>query len=165
MAEKYSDDVQFVFKPHPLLHCKLDTLWGKERTNAYYSKWNSMPNTSVELGDYVDLFLSSDAMIHDCGSFITEYLYVNKPVMRTVNDIPFNQMYNDFVINCLDNYYLAKSPNDVEQFIINVMNGVDTLKEKRTMFLNEVLMPDGMPSQNIIDDILDSIENQILYRN
>lgn len=165
MAEKYSDDVQFVFKPHPLLQYKLETLWGRERTNAYYSKWNSMLNTSVELGDYVDLFLSSDAMIHDSGSFITEYLYVNKPVMRTVNDIPFSQMYNDFVIKCLDNYYLAKNKNDVEQFIIDVMNGVDELKEKRTKFLNDTLVPNGLPSQNIIDDILDSIDNQILYRN
>ena len=165
MAEKYCDEVQFVFKPHPLLQCKLETMWGKARTNAYYSKWNSMCNTSVELGDYVDLFISSDAMIHDSGSFITEYLYVNKPVMRTINEIPFSQMYNDFVIKCLDNYYLAKNKKDVEQFIINVINGVDALKDKRTKFLNEFLVPDGLPSQNIIDDILDSIDNQILYRN
>lgn len=165
MAEKYSNDVQFVFKPHPLLQCKLETLWGKEKTKAYYSKWNSMRNTSVELGDYVDLFLYSDAMIHDSGSFITEYLYVNKPVMRTINDIPFSQMYNDFVVKCLKNYYLAKSPNEVEQFIIDVMNGVDTLKEKRTRFINDFLVPNGLPSHNILNDILDSIDNQILYRN
>jgi len=47
----------------------------------------------------------------------------------------------------------------------NVINGVDPLKEQRTKFVNNVLMPKGSPSQNIIDDILDSIDNQILYRN
>lgn len=165
MAEKYSNTVQFVFKPHPLLHNKLETLWGKKETDAYYSKWESMSNTSVELGDYVDLFLTSDAMIHDSGSFITEYLYVNKPVMRTINEIPFNQLYNDFIIKCLDNYYLAKSKSDVEQFINDVIIGIDPLKDKRTSFLENVLLPNGMPSKNIVKDILDSIDNQILYRN
>ena len=51
------------------------------------------------------------------------------------------------------------------RFIQNVINDVDPLKEQRTNFLNEVLMPKGSPSQNIINDILDSIDNQILYRN
>ena len=46
-----------------------------------------------------------------------------------------------------------------------MISGVDPLKVQRTTFLNEVLMPKDSPSQNIIDDILDSIDNQILYRN
>ena len=116
-------------------------------------------------GDYIDLFISSDAMIHDSGSFLIEYLYVNKPVMRTLNDIPLENMYNPFAIKCLDQYYKAYNEQDVEQFIQNVIDGVDPLKEQRTKFVNEVLMPKGSPSQNIIDDILDSIDNQILYRN
>ena len=44
-------------------------------------------------------------------------------------------------------------------FIQNVINGVDSLKEQRTKFINEMLMPKGSPSQNIVDDILDSIDN------
>ncbi len=164
MAEKYSDRVQFVFKPHPLLRGKLETRWGKTETDAYYSKWASMSNTSVELGDYVDLFLSSDAMIHDSGSFITEYLYVNKPVMRTINDIPLDRMYNSFTVKCLENYYFAKSQQDIESFLNNVITGTDPMKEKRTKFLNEVLMPKEKPSESIVRDILDSIDNQVLYR-
>ena len=64
----------------------------------------------------------------------------------------------------LDNYYKASNIEDIEQFIQNVINDVDPLKEQRTNFVNEVLMPKGSPSQNIINDILDSIDNQILYR-
>ena len=104
-------------------------------------------------------------MIHDSGSFIAEYLYTNKPVMRTLNNVPLEKMYNPFAIKCLDQYYKAYNEQDIEQFIQNVINGVDPLKEQRTKFVNEVLMPNGSPSQNIIDDILDSIDNQILYRN
>lgn len=165
MAEKYSDKIQIVFKPHPLLRNKLNEIWGVEKTTLYYSKWEEMPNTALKEGDYEDLFLTSDAMIHDSGSFLIEYLYTNKPVMRTLNDIPLEKMYNPFALECLNHYYFANNDNDIEIFIQNVINGVDSLKEQRTKFVNEVLMPKGSPSQNIIDDILDSIDNQILYRN
>ncbi len=165
LANRYRNKVQFVFKPHPLLRNKLNELWGKSKTDIYYSKWDKMDNTSLNEGEYIDLFLTSDAMIHDSGSFIAEYLYTNKPVMRTINDIPLEKMYNPFALKCLDQYYKAYNEKDIEQFIQNVINGVDPLKEQRTKFVNEVLMPKGSPSQNIIDDILDSIDNQILYRN
>ena len=165
MAQKYKDVVQIAFKPHPLLKTKLYNVWGKDRTDNYYQMWEEMPNTFLCEGDYVDLFLSSDAMIHDSGSFITEYLYVNKPVMRTINDIPLDSMYNSFTLKCLDQYYLARNEQEIEHFIQNVINDEDPLKEKRSNFVNEVLMPKKSPSQSIIDDILDSIDNQILYRN
>lgn len=165
MAEKYKDDVILIFKPHPLLKGKLYKVWGERRTLDYYEKWNMGTNTAINEGEYVNLFLSSDAMIHDSGSFVVEYLYVNKPVMRTINDIPLEKQFNEFALSCLDNYYKAYNEHDIEQFIQNVIKGVDSLKEQRTKFVNEKLMPKGSPSQNIIDDILDSIHNQILYRN
>ena len=165
LAQKYKNEVQFVFRPHPLLRNRLDLLWGKEKTDAYYDLWENMSNTSIKGGDYTDMFMTSDAMIHDSGSFLIEYLYVNKPVMRTLNDIPLESMYNQFALKCLDHYYKAYNEQDIEQFIQNLINGVDPLKEQRTKFVNEVLIPKGSPSQNIIDDILDSIDNQILYRN
>ena len=165
MAKKYIDDVVLVFKPHPLLRNKLNEKWGVERTDAYYSQWTQMQNTALNEGDYIDLFIESDAMIHDSASFIAEYLYLNKPVMRTLNGEKMEEMYNEFGIQCIKQHYWAKSFEDIESFIKNVINGVDPLKEQRTKFINEVLMPKGSPSQNIINDILDSIDNQILYRN
>lgn len=165
LAKKYSDSVFFVFKPHPLLRNKLNIKWGSEKTDAYYNLWKSMDNTSLNEGSYEQLFIESDGMIHDSASFIVEYLYLNKPVMRTLNGEDLKVLYNDFGLQCIDNHYKAKSIKDIEMFIQNVINGVDPLKEQRTNFVNKVLMPKGSPSQNIIDDILDSIDNQILFRN
>jgi len=164
MAQKYSDKVQFVFKPHPLLRPKLNGLWGKEKTEAYFEKWVEMSNTSYSEGNYVDLFLTSNAMIHDSGSFIAEYLYLNKPVMRTMNDCPIEVMYNPFAQKCIDNYYKAYSQEDIEAFIQQVINGDDPMKEKRWAFVKKDLLSQGSPSENILNDILDSIDNQILYR-
>ena len=164
LARKYQDKVQFAFKPHPVLRNKLNEIWGQKKTDRYYEEWPSRPDGGVVEGDDVDLFLSSDAMIHDSGSFIAEYLYLNKPVLRTLNGIDLNTLHNKFGLSCLDYHYMARNADDIESFIQDVISGGDSMKEKRTKFISEVLMPKGSPSQNIVNDILDSIDNQILYR-
>lgn len=165
MARKYEEKVQFIFKPHPLLRPKLENYWGKEKTDIYFSSWEQMPNTMYSEGNYVDMFYTSDAMIHDSGSFIAEYLYLNKPVMRTMNDYPVEEMYNGFTQRCIENHYMAYSEDDIEAFIVSVINGNDPMKPKRTEFIKHELIPNGFPSDNILHDILESIDNQILYRN
>lgn len=159
VAEKYKDKIQIAFKPHPLLRVKLNSYWGKEETDKYYEKWDALPNCMFVDSDYVDLFLSSDAMIHDCGSFITEYLYTLSPVMRTDNDIEPSTEFNDFALECLSLHYHAKSEEEVEQFIINVINGEDKLKKKRMDFYNTKLMPPHkqLASENILENILENI--------
>lgn len=165
MVEKYKDKVQWVFKPHPLLRNKLDLLWGKEKTDNYYAFWETNENTSFVNGDYVDLFLTSDAMIHDCGSFVFEYLLVNKPVLRPLNNIPLNQLYNQFALDCLDNYYFAKSESEIEQFIKMVISGDDAKKEQRTDFLKNKVIGGRKttPSQMIVEDILTSIKERKVF--
>lgn len=161
LAEKYKDRVQWVFKPHPLLRNKLNLLWGKDKTEEYYSKWEDMENTTFVDGDYVDLFLTSDAMIHDSGSFVLEYLYVNKPVLRPLNSIPLEELYNQFGLDCLKNYYFARTEDEIEQFINSVINGVDPKKKQRTIFFRENLFVNKelTPSQKIVEDIWMSIKN------
>lgn len=161
IAHKYEKEIRFVFKPHPLLKARLYDKWGKIRTDEYYSLWANMPNTSINDGDYEDLFLQSDAMIHDSGSFAVEYLYVNKPVMRTVYDVGINEQFNSFGIMCLNQHYLGYNEADIELFIQNVIKGIDPLKQQRTEFISDVLLPKGgLPSENIISDIIDSIATQ-----
>lgn len=160
MAAKYKEKVQWVFKPHPHLYNKLLLLWGRDKTEEYYRQWKDMDNTSFVDSGYIDLFLTSDAMIHDSGSFVVEYLYVNKPVLRPTNGIPFHSLYNEYGLECLDNYYLAESENDIEQFIQMIIAEEDPLKEKRSAFIQAKLLPKGSktPSQIILDDILSHIQ-------
>lgn len=162
MAQKYTDRVQFVFKPHPLLYEKLKKIWGEEKTKNYYNQWKTMPNTSFHDGEYIDLFLTSDAMIHDSGSFLLEYLYVNKPVMRTMTGEDMSKVFNKLALDSLNVYYQGFNEQEIEQFIQNVIDGVDPMKEAREKFYQERLLPPNgkLPSENIIDDIIDSIKNQ-----
>lgn len=157
MAEKYKEKVQFAFKPHPLLKNRLYAKWGKEKTDAYYQRWNSMPNTMISDSDYHDLFITSDALIHDCGSFTIEYLYLDKPVMRLMNGLDPKSMFGDFGMACISQHYLAYKREDIENFIVNVINNKDSKHEERRDFIKSNLYSEILPSKLIINDILKSI--------
>lgn len=161
LAEEYRDVIQFAFKPHPLLLPALyeHPDWGKEKTDAYYEKWANGKNTVFVNGDYIDLFKSSDAMIHDCGSFIIEYLYVNKPVMflGTYDRESQSNVVGKKAYAC---HYEGKTEGDIKHFIEDVViGGQDSMSEKRMHFYHEQMLPfNGL---SVADNILSDIKKQI----
>ncbi len=158
IAKKYSDKVQFAFKPHPLLQPKLRKIWGDERTYKYYEEWADMENTQLELGAYSDLFKTSDALIHDCGSFTIEYHYTKKPVMYLESDGHDSTPLVSYAQEAYDLHYKAHCLEDIENFIHMVIKEEDPLKEKRTRYFEENLLPPNGKTacENIIDAILNS---------
>lgn len=164
LANKYKEVLQIAFKPHQLLKFKLIALWGEEKTEAYYRQWDQMENTQLEEAGYVDLFLTSDAMIHDCGSFTTEYLFTRKPVMYLEKPDAPSPTFNDFGRMSFSMHYIGRSLSDIEEFVKNVViGGDDPKKESRQHFYDKYLYPeDGlMPSEKIIQLIEDKIDGKI----
>lgn len=160
LAEKYKDSIQISFKPHPLLKNRLYLDWGKERTDKYYETWRLLENGQLDEGEYIDLFLTSDAIIHDSGSFIFEYLITGKPAMHLNNGIPYDINYNEYAQEALSCYYTANNEEDIEEFIINVINNKDEKKEERLKFIQSNLYPpnNNLASQNIINDLVKSLD-------
>lgn len=157
MAEKYKEKVQFAFKPHPVLKRKLERLWGREKTDEYYNKWGELDNCQLEAGTYMNLFMFSDAMIHDCGSFQIEYHYTHKPVMYlTHNEEDHRNGLFHFAQQAFDLHYKGHNKEEIEQFIQNVIKDEDPMKEQRMEFYKKYLLPpNGLSAtQNIIDAIL-----------
>lgn len=162
VAERYADRIQFAFKPHPRLKTVLyaHPNWGPERTEEYYKKWATMPNCQVELGEYVNLFNSSDALIHDCGSFTALYQYTNKPALFVSKDLDgVKRDLNDFGILCIDKHYHAKNETEIIAFIEDVV-----LRDDNTALddVNDVVKaltpPNGISAaQNIYNDIVMSL--------
>jgi hypothetical protein len=156
-SKKYKNEVQIAFKPHPLLQDKLadESVWGKQKTKDYYDFWSGQENTQLENGEYLDLFLQSDAIIHDSGSFLAEYLYVNKPSMYLFLDVEIELQYNPFGLKCLEVYDKAYSCKDIENFISHtVINESDKRHEQRTKFNMEYLINSRTPpSDFIVEDL------------
>jgi len=161
LAEKYQDQIQFAFKPHPVLKFKLINLWGKEKTEQYYQRWATLPNTQLEEGYYNDLFLSSDALIHDCASFTAEYLYTKKPVLFMVRDPEVEKHWNPFGKRCFEQHYHAKTIEEVEHFLTDtVLEGNDPMREGRETFFHQYLYDGNLPSERIYHYLNETLSHQ-----
>lgn len=145
LAKRYSGKIQFAFKPHPVLKEKLyrSDVWGYEKTDKYYKLWEDMENTCVAQSEYIELFNSSDAMIHDCSSFTVEYLHTCKPVMyltRKNHESEFNESGR----MCYRLHYKGGTITEIEQFLDEVvLGGNDTMIDQRKAFYSKYLVPPG----------------------
>ena len=156
LADKYADSIQFAFKPHQLLKFKLQMVWGVEKTEEYYRKWDERPNTQLEESSYVDLFLTSDAMIHDSASFTTEYIFTQKPVMFLVRNDKVREKLSPFGEKMFDAHYHAHCAEDIDKFLSDtILNGNDPKSAERNDVFEKYLQPiDGMmPSERIIYEL------------
>ena len=154
LALKYKEEVNFAFKPHPLLKQNLynHADWGTEKTDKYWSFWESCENTQLETGSYQGLFKYSDAMIHDCSSFLIEYLYVNKPVLYMNKNI--RDKLNAYGKFGYDNVLKCSNEGELSDFIEKVVCGQVTVNDKS---VSTKLIPKVSPSKAIIERLIDAI--------
>lgn len=157
LAEEYKDTLQIAFKPHPLLRPRLEIKWGIAKTDAYYKKWGEMENTQLEEGQYVDLFMGSDAMIHDCMSFMVEYMYTEKPIMFLDKGSDSMKLCNTQTHESFAIHYKGRTIEDIKSFLQKtVIEGNDPLKAKRIEYKKKYILPPfgRTACENIINAIL-----------
>ncbi|WP_086245426.1 glycosyltransferase family protein [Campylobacter devanensis] len=162
IAEKYKEEVQFVFRPHPVLYQALEKKWGLEDVKKYYQKWDELDNGQYYAGNFVDLFATSDAMIMDSCSFMAEYTAFNKPLFHTVTQTSRTHL-NEFGEILYKNFYtpINELESDIENFIQDVViNGNDYKKEERTEFVKQYFgkINGKTASENIYDEIIKFLE-------
>lgn len=157
LAKKYKETTQWAFKPHPILKNKLYFIWGKDKTDCYYNEWASLENSQLETGEYIGLFKHSDAIIHDCSAFTVECHFTHNPILYLVRDN--DEHIKNLTIygrKAFDLHYKGYNKEDIEKFIVHVLNGEDKIKSERERFYNEYLLPPNGKTacENIIDAIL-----------
>lgn len=140
---KFYPQIDFVYRPHQLLSYNLKhfNIWDDEKISNYINTMRSYSNVYVShtSEDYFDIFVNSDGIIHDCGSFMAEYLFSGNPACYMINEHT-RQDLNDFGNKCVDMHYQAFNEQDIVNFIDNViLNGEDPMKEKRRAFVYDEL--------------------------
>ncbi len=136
-------EIDFVYRPHPLLEENLNKLWGKDRYQEWLDSLLSQPNVTYSIeGDYQELFVNSDALVHDCGSFSAEYLCTGHPCAYWFKQTAdYNKTHTELGHKCIDSHYLIKTKQDLFNFIENtVIKGIDPKKENRMKFAREEIM-------------------------
>ena len=160
-------DIHFIFRPHPLLKTNLynHLEWGKERTDKYYEELLSLPNVELSVGDYIEQFCKSDALIHDGGGFMAEYIYTQKPCLYLSNYICEyidKNRFNELGIAAWKAHYHAYGKNDIDNFIEHVViEGNDSMRKQRAEVLHTYLAPtqSGSVAENITGIIKSEISN------
>ena len=161
LAINYKDKIQITFNPHPLLRVKLenDSNWGKEKTDNYFDKWVNLENGQFGDGYYIDLFLTSDALIHDSGSFMAEYLITGKPSLFMIRDESIMDYWNIFGDEAMAAHYQSRNKKQVIDFIEDVvLNGNDWMKDERYDFVQNTLIPKN--SSTASENIMKYLENE-----
>ncbi|SFR51129.1 CDP-Glycerol:Poly(glycerophosphate) glycerophosphotransferase [Marinobacter daqiaonensis] len=159
LAEQYADFVQWSFKPHPILKAKLylHPDWGKERTDEYYEFWSNQAHTQLDEGEYEYLFMHSDAIIHDCSSFIVEYAVTGKPGLYLKNGTRSDMDFlNDFGKCVFERYRTANSEAEISDFILDLVRDKSFHENSDSSCFNRYLSEfydEELPSEKIIKDI------------
>lgn len=138
---KIFPQVDFIFRPHPLLFTNMVNLgyWTDNDVSNYLKKIESCGMKYSVGGDYFDIFVNSDAMIHDCSSFVVEYLYTGKPCCFMAKQ-NYKKIFSTLGKECLKNYYLAFNEKQIIDFIKNVViDGDDSLASERKEFTEKNL--------------------------
>lgn len=159
LAKKYEDIIEWSFKPHPILKSKLykHPEWGKERTDNYYSFWGLSSNSHINEGEYIGLFKSADAIIHDCGSFILEALLSEKPCAY----LHFNgedqlSAINQYGLDLIRCHYIVSELYMLERFVVDVVSGDLAIKSDHKYFLENQIYPfykENKPSDIILAEL------------
>lgn len=149
-------DIEFIFRPHPLLFVNMvnEGFWTNEQVDKYISDVKSLGMVYSYGGDYFDIFVNSDAMIHDCSSFVAEYLFTGKPCCFVAKK-NYKKVFASLGKACLANYYIASNKQDILHFIDEVIiSGNDSLKEKRSKFaVNNLAINYPNVSKILLDEI------------
>ena len=107
------------------------------------------------MSDYIDLFMTSDAMIFDSVSFMTEYLYTKKPALFLCRE-GIEKQLNEMGKISWNIHYKANSREDIDFFINLLLEGKDPSRGGRIAFYKEYLMP--INRQTATDNIYSAIE-------
>lgn len=156
LANKYKESVQFVFKPHPHLFPSLCSEWGEVRAKEYYDLWAGMENTMLVEGEVYPVFKSSDALIHDCASFMLDYMFTQKPCLYVSSTGSLNVETAEDGMNAYQAHYHAKNIDEIDDFIQHVViDGQDFMSEQRYNVLQKHILPryGKSASENIVEDI------------
>lgn len=162
LPNKYPE-IDFIFRPHPILYvtlCRSD-VWGKEKTDFYFKKIQQNSNLIYQKGgDYFETFINSDGIIHDCSSFLVEYLFVEKPccyMLKSPKDI--THVFMKLGRNCLKQYYKAYNEADIQKFIEEVIvQGKDYMQEQRHNFVQKHLK---INYPNVSEYIINTIKQEL----
>ena len=148
---KRHPEIDWVFKPHPLLREKIVLTGFMSRTemDAYYAEWARI-GTVCSSGDYQMLFMDSSLMLTDSGSFLAEYAATGHPLIHLW--CPENNVVIPRPTQLLmDAFYRVSTPEELEKTLkLVVEERQDPKREERLRVVKELGLCDNDAAKNMV---------------
>ena len=137
LAKRYPETT-WLFKPHPrlLFALKNQKIMSNQEIDEYYQGWKNIGNVYT-YGDYIDIFKESDLLITDCCSFLGEYLFTEKPVIRLCNKNSCE--LTSFGQELTSGFYQVSDNNDIEETLKKIISKHDEKLERRRFLSRKFL--------------------------
>ena len=152
LVGKYKAEVNFAFKPHPMLREELKKIWDEAKVDNFYHFWSQNDNTLLSEGEYGGLFAYSDALIHDCGSFIAEYTYLRKPHGFILSSNSIKDDFNQFGQKCMETTVLIQKTSEIDSFIEKIIQNSCEQNVESKKFIDEIMQVSRSCEVDIIKD-------------
>ena len=147
-------EIKWIFKPHPRLKSELEVTgtWSKEKILRYYEEWEII-GESCYTSDYLSLFVNSDVMLTDCGSFLTEYACTKNPIIRMVSPL-LKLSPNPVLEELYSTYYCVHDNKELEKALdLLVIRRDDPNKQRRCNAIEKIGFGNNSSAENIRDYI------------
>lgn len=162
---KEHQEYEFIFKPHPALKKRIvrQGLMSYSKMTEYFKMWENLPNAQVyEMGNYFDMFRTSDLLITDCNSFLYEYLPTKKPVIHLIGEHSVG--HNAFGQKIISGYYPARNMEELQSQIDLVLfkNQDPLLSVREEIIEKNLVQPEGGVAKFIEKFITDLLTTEKL---
>ncbi|MDR0646259.1 MAG: CDP-glycerol glycerophosphotransferase family protein [Elusimicrobiota bacterium] len=149
LAQKNQQSTEWIFKPHPSFkrHALLAKIMTEQEIDEYFSSWVKVGQI-YDMGDYFDMFRTSDMLITDCGSFLTEYLPTENPVLHLLNSD--KQIFSRLERRSSEHYYKIHNLQELNQmFDTLVRKKRDSLRPERLKDIKNIFSSGFNATDNI----------------
>lgn len=151
---KYNNIFCLIWRPHPILFTELieEEIISKSDLLNLKEELKSIGIILDQEADHIPAFHQSDAMLSDPGSFLFEYLATKKPFLPLMNTDgePLNEEADELIQVCGS----AKNFTEVEEFLINLIEGKLNLKIFHQLQLKHIPHLDGKSGQRLCSELL-----------
>lgn len=147
-------EIDFVFRPHPLLFANLvnNNFWTEKQVSEYLETIESKGIEYSHGGDYFNIFADCDAIIHDCASYITEWLFTGKPGCFVVRDDKVFDFFTELGKESVKYYKKAYNKEQIIDFINNLISDNNFMKySNNPVIKNEIMLNYPLVSKKIVD--------------
>lgn len=158
------NDIYFIFMPHPKFMEMCRWIEGaEEKATSLMKILEGHSNVTIYTeDDYRPALLAADFIITDRSALMIEAGINNVPVMYVSNK-DYKEPFSPSIQELVNSYVQGCTSSDMVEFIRMCMADIDINKEIRSkVFSRCVPYLDGKCSQRIVDDIVNSLSNEVI---